>query len=718
MKNSSINYKKFIQYVQLQFEDDISLEELELLLQLKESYNKDSPESLGKSLILNRLFFSGQKISGEEFTFDQKLYTGINAWIADNHKGKSTIFKIIKFALTGTDSIKKDIKSWIDEILLEFSIGKVIYTCYIDRKGRDRGAMYRFTISDFIEFRNNQKLDAIDKETEFEFRSNTQLEEKLQEFFFEQFSFYTLKYTQKSSSKENFELNTANLSWATYFKSIYLESSNYEYLFFDNEKIGAQGRKIFEMILGLPLTYPINRLTVQRDRVLEDIGKIKLTHKTKTETTKEKKIKLLNRYEFISKELGNLKESSKITFNEKPLIEEYNNIQEKINLIRRQQRLLNETYQTEKDKQYLINKELVNLEIDKHKIEGEINKHEKQKLNIELYKQAGSFFSSLDIKICPHCETDVSDSKKTIERENHICSLCGELSTQQKVEKAELQAKIDRITEVKESHIKKLTQIEKTIAQHFETLKRLDILIAEHFSQVVSITPLDEDNKRLKEIEIEIESINKEREKQKGLIDNKDELIKEEAILKFQLEEIEKEKLDENAQAIKNLYLKRDILDYALDALEKKRIKINKDIINKLEEHILNEVHSFGLKNINKIEISNKYELIFTQNNVVENFNDLTEGEKLRVKLAFYLSLIQLDIENKLGRHPRFLIFDSPGSEEMVPKHLQGLSDILKDVNDRFKDQLQIFVGTALREFSDITEKKKILIKKEDEFIF
>ena len=96
----------------------------------------------------------------------------------------------------------------------------------------------------------------------------------------------------------------------------------------------------------------------------------------------------------------------------------------------------------------------------------------------------------------------------------------------------------------------------------------------------------------------------------------------------------------------------------------------------------------------------------------------MTEGEKLRAKLAFYLSIIQLDIEHKLGRHPRFLIFDSLGGEEMIEKHLHGLSEILKSVNERFRDELQIFVGSALREFSDITESEKAVIKNDDEFIF
>lgn len=718
MTNTDFNYEKFVKYIHEHFEAEVSFQEVDEILSLEEDYTKDNPISLGKYLVLNRLTFSGKKLSGQEFYYDQKLNKGINIWIADNHKGKSTVFKIIKFALTGKDSIKPDIRSWIYEIQLEFNIGKGTYTCYIDRTGRDKGALYSFGIERFFELQENQKLDIIEREKEFEFKTNIQFQEKIQDFFFDHFSFYTLKYTSHKSAKDDLELSTGHLSWLTYFKSIYLESKNYEYLFFDKENMGGQGRKIFEMILGLPLTYPINMLGIQRDRVLEAIGKLRLTDKSKTETTQSKKDKIEKRLVEVTTILGELRKGGKLTFDEKPLIEEYIKIQEKVNENRKQQRIVNEAYQTEKNKQVQLQEELRNLEGDKSKIEAEINKLIKQELKVELYIQAESFFSNLEIKTCPHCEVEISENKKENERESLICSLCGEKSTQQKIEESELLEKIARIKDEKEGHSKKLLQIEKNIELHQEYVEKSERSIAKYLSDIIAIPSSDSDSKRLKEIEARIEEINSERKIQKEALDKKDDLMKEEAVLKFRLEEIEKQKSSDNSEEITKLSLKKNILEHALKALEKKRIKLNKNILNKLEQLILNEVHAFGIDSIKQIEINDKYDLVLTQNEVLVSFNELNEGEKLRVKLAFYLSLIQLDIEHNLGRHPRFLIFDSPGSEEMVPKHLHGLSNILKDVNKRFKDQLQIFVGSALREFSQITDPEKTFIKEEDEFVF
>ena len=720
MSKTEIKYEEFLKYVHKKFESSVTYEDIEELLYLEEGYNKDSPTSLGKSLVLNKLLFSGTKISGEIFKFEQELHKGINVWIADNQKGKSTIFKVVKFALTGIDSIKSDIKNWINEVVLEFNIGTVTYTCYVDRSGRDRGAVYRFGATEFFDLKGNQKLDIVEKDKEFDFKSNTEFQEKMQNFFFEHFSFYTLKYTQKNSAKGSTNLNTANLSWATYFKSIYLESSNYGYLFFEQEKLGHQGKKIFEMILGLPLTYPINMLNVQHDRVLEDIGKLQLIDKAKVKTTKEKNEQLQKRSEEVNTILNELTKKVSVTYDDKPLIEEYNKIYELVNNNRKEERAATDFFQSKTLETIHAEQELKNLLTDKNKLEKEITKLTKQISNIQIYKESEIFFSNLDIKSCPHCEKNISEAKKASELQDHICGLCGEAATDEKTETSEIEEKLLVIKEEKLACEGKMPQLLGTIESQENKVKSLKKAILNSHSKILPISDVDKHISRLKEIEGELEIINASRKELSSLLDNREELIKEQAVINFQLSEIEKENensISHSPEYIR-LNLKKEILDFSIKALEEKRISLNKNILNKLEQLILNEVHAFGLSSIASIKIDDKYNLTFMQHEVAVIFNDLSEGEKLRVKLAFYLSLIQLDIEHNLGRHPRFLIFDSPGSEEMVPKDLNGLSDILKNVNDRFKDKLQIFVGSALREFSEITESKKIIIKGDEEFIF
>lgn len=718
MSSTEINKKEFINYVHAKFKSKIELDKLKEILNLEEDYNKDNPISLGKSLTLNRLIFSGEKLNGDKFTHDQLLYKGVNLWIADNMKGKSTIFKIVKYSLTGVESIKADIKNWIDEIILEFQIGKAVYTIHIDKTGRDKGALYSFGLDEFLENRDNNKLELIESKKEFDFKSKTMLEEQMEKFFFDHFSYYKLKYTHKSSVKEDTNLVTANLSWATYFKSIYLESSNYEYLFFENEKYGAQGRKIFEMILGLPLTYPINRLTVQSDGISEKIGKLNLVDQSKGEMTKAEKLKIQNEKDDIEKKLNLLNEQQNIQLDDKPLVDEYNKIKEQLNENRKKSRDIQTKREDSQAKFHIFGIEIENFKSDQKKIEDEVNRLEKQRLNLELYKETGSFFSNLEIKSCPHCDHIVTDEKKATELKNKECSLCGEVSNVQKIDQEELLTKLKKVIDEKKGHEKKYKEIDTSIAEHTKDKGNLKNSINSLSNELVKIPLEDKSIIKLNEIEDKIEELNKERRSKQTLVDERETLIKKKAVLDFRIEVVEKQKNSSKSDEIEKLTLQKEILIYALNSLKQKRISLNKNILGKLEQLILKEIHAFGLNSIKEVKINDKHDLIFTQNEVSETFNDLSEGEKLRVKLAFYLSLIQLDIEHNLGRHPRFLIFDSPGSEEMIPEHLFGLSEILKSLDKRFGDKLQIFIGSALKEFSAITEPKKSIIKGKDEFIF
>ncbi|MCI5139096.1 MAG: hypothetical protein D3922_11925, partial [Candidatus Electrothrix sp. AR1] len=99
-------------------------------------------------------------------------------------------------------------------------------------------------------------------------------------------------------------------------------------------------------------------------------------------------------------------------------------------------------------------------------------------------------------------------------------------------------------------------------------------------------------------------------------------------------------------------------------------------------------------------------------------FDDVTEGEQLRAKIAFYLSLIQLDIEFDFGRHTRFLIIDSPGKEEGDSEYLKGLTEVLKDIERRFGEQLQIFIGTAERTLTGVIKEENETVYQPGKFIF
>ncbi|MEH6945408.1 hypothetical protein, partial [Bacillus sp. JJ722] len=138
------------------------------------------------------------------------------------------------------------------------------------------------------------------------------------------------------------------------------------------------------------------------------------------------------------------------------------------------------------------------------------------------------------------------------------------------------------------------------------------------------------------------------------------------------------------------------------------RYENSKNILNYFSGIMLDELHHFGLKSITEIKIIDNFDVIYKQDGEYITFNEIAEGEQLRAKIAFYLSLVQLDIVHNFGRHTRFLIIDSPSKEEGDSQYLKGLSKTLKDIDKRYGNQLQIIIGTAERKLMNTVKNEKI----------
>lgn len=64
------------------------------------------------------------------------------------------------------------------------------------------------------------------------------------------------------------------------------------------------------------------------------------------------------------------------------------------------------------------------------------------------------------------------------------------------------------------------------------------------------------------------------------------------------------------------------------------------------------------------------------------------------------------------------LIIDSPGKEEVISKDLIGLANIFRDIEKEYENELQIIIGTALKELQESSGDEKVIIKEPGEFVF
>jgi hypothetical protein len=716
---TDIDYKKFLDFVHDRFKDSLSLDDVEKILSLEEDYNKDNPKSSGKALHLDRLVFTGIKHNGVVIAYDQEFFNGFYVWIADNQRGKSSIFKIIKYVLTGDNGVKPDVRSWLKEVFLEFSIGTEKFTVYLDKQSRvSSGGLYRTTYQDLLCQKVEDRISAREDLIVMEFKGDAMFSAEMEKFFFEHFSYYTLHYTKKNSRKDEFTLETANLTWNTYFKTIYLDSGSHGKLFFTEESIGQQGKKIFEMILGLPLTFPLNRLSYQLDLENESLGLLRLGNNQEIKKNQADRLQIEEDLTKNSADLAAFSTLETDISDTTALIKEQIFLQDQINKKLKSSNASNKAYQNvlnQRDAKQRLVQEYIE---QKSELEAEILKSSKYLLNMQTYQAAGSFFTDLEVLACPHCEKSVSMEKIEKEQTDHDCRLCGEKSTVQKVDDQDLVLKIEIMEADKSAYESSLRKLNLNIDTEKNTLEDLQQRFENAYAGVIAIGSVETEQSRLEEIEILIAENQKKRtavqDKEKQL----QKLREDRAILLYRQQTslgLEKASAED---AIEKLYLKISLIKFAIESLQKKRKQLNVNILDKLEGLILNEIQTFGLKNITAVEINEKYDLVLIQNGQTVNFGELTESERLRVKFAFYLSIIQLDIEFKLGRHPRFLIFDSPGSEEISKANLDGLSSIFTQVNQRFGNELQVFLGTTLQEFQTVADQDHTFISTGDELLF
>ena len=667
--------------------NELSIGDFELieLLHLHDDH-LDFPIATGKKIILEELKITGVKNDGNRIDFVQKFNSGINMIIADNLKGKSSIFKAVKFALTGRDSLKPDVSSWIKTIILCFSISDKRYTICIDKSAsRMSGALYS-TVIDQVSSTYNENIL-------FESKTKKDYESQIQKFFFNQFSYYPLSWTQKASAKDSIELNQSNASWSTYFKSIYLESKD------TNSFYGNQGSKTFQVLLGLKYTKIINKLMIDRDFIQNSLAKIDANNISLNEGED-----LSSEFAEIEAGLDDIRKNANY-IRLRALREAQDGLFVQINDSSKTFNANNNHHYKlliELDKKQTTYDELVR---EKDALEREITKLIRKINDINEYLESGHFFSNLTIKMCPSCNHEIEMLPISDE---HQCLLCHKPVSSELENKEQFSERLRQLDVAKLTLENKINEVAGKISVFNKDINNIK-------DEKIRVEN-DIKNNNYSELSQKAEDIAEQLDKLNDTLtytkDKENDLIARKAVLEYRFK-MRNTGDGENVDSIKDTF---NILEKSIDYFINKRFNECQPILRDLESLMLNEIHIFGLPSISAIHIDKYFNIEYTQNETRIKFEDIAEGEQLRVKLSFYLSLIQLDIQKNYGKHTRLLIIDSPAKEEGDNKYLAGLKTVLEDIETRYSDKLQILIGTAERSLVNVVKNQKIY--RADEYVF
>ncbi|GIL25321.1 hypothetical protein [Actinocatenispora comari] len=128
-------------------------------------------------------------------------------------------------------------------------------------------------------------------------------------------------------------------------------------------------------------------------------------------------------------------------------------------------------------------------------------------------------------------------------------------------------------------------------------------------------------------------------------------------------------------------------------------------------------VVNFGADSLSNIRLDGAANMTLRQNGDPSTYGAVSSGEQLRLKIATVIALIKHGYAERIGRHPGFLLLDSPAAEEMPDGDLATMVSALLDVAK--EAPMQIIVATrSTGPLADLLPEENRLIADGDDFVW
>jgi hypothetical protein len=616
-------------------------------------------------LVVRRLRFRGTKrLSGQkpsDINYDREFAPGVNViLIEDNLVGKSSILKTIKFALTGDDEdYDADVREWIREIWLEFTLDEREYTILLARRDDGLHGM-------LVPGRKACPIEEVppaESALGFYHKGTEEIQAGLRDFFVHEFCLASLGWTQAHRSGDG-RSSECWASWRTFFQALRIPDDNHAYLLCRPDPgVGNQEQLLFSAFLGLHLIEPLNKLSMEAS----SIRKSAAAKAEGAEKVAERRGELRRQRRDLQAELDALDDD----------------LQRRLAVLLGGDLSLQiveaEGERATRDAEVrLLQEQLQNLTTQMRQQRANARRLREQiDLSCEL--------SGIEVRLCPHCTQAIDPAAAEREKSVHRCRLCDKQVPQAPEEEAEV---LEAAAVQCEERAAALQAAYEEVSEQIVEARRLADVARRRAEAArrgptggVTADTLRQDNERRGELNRRIGAIDQELstlalpgvpgagdpETRAKIIEKVQEVLKAEAELKNAAIQL---RLNELAQPVISALRASEISGITCSPMGVVRLtKSGKPI-------------SFG-----KI---------------------MNPGERFRAKLALFLAMMQLGCEAGLGRHPGFLFIDQLGTAEMVPVDLRASAAALKRIDEDFGEKVQIICCTARPEFREAAAQEKI----------
>jgi hypothetical protein len=642
------------------------LEDIKLKEALQRIPNRDS--STSASFRIRRIDIRGTKWpendTAAEFVYRRDLYTGINAWIAENSCGKSTILKAILWAITGIrPNIKQDMLLWMNSIAVEVEIENEIYTIRYAPRSQEPsvvGEIFK-TDLDTVLAGKDQDSDRVDA-----FSGTKEMANSISKLFEDKTKFYPLQMAKKTNNI--FNLAEGSVNWNTYAQALFIGADEYSDFLFPRKDFSPKERqRTLWMLMGLSLSDVLSSLQLERDK-----AKNHLDFEKKRVETNAKGIK--DRIQAVEKELSDLEKKIAQIDGETSIFVDPIYVEQIRKLVAAADAEVIRLSNVEQD-----------LVLEENETQSEINGLKRIVQEIKEGIEFKVFLSGLEVDRCPHCENPVPTIKVEDEIKSGQCRVCH--STLQPLSAVNSQEMLLREYEEK---LEKAKSEQKRLSKDTKKIH----------------TQLLEAQNRAGEYKMEFNDLS--RQERDGFSRELRSLLEMKGHYLGQLAYLKELTTESQAQHLKDITDKYLVLSEATKLLHANIDRKHDDILAKLNSLTTELAQSFGVQNITQISLRDQSEMYVVQSGKNDYYPKMDSGEQLRIKIAFHLAMILLRVELGMGNHPPILIIDAPGAAEMTEKYLAAILNGFAAIESKYAEQVQVLIATTHKEISRICKAEKV----------
>lgn len=116
-------------------------------------------------------------------------------------------------------------------------------------------------------------------------------------------------------------------------------------------------------------------------------------------------------------------------------------------------------------------------------------------------------------------------------------------------------------------------------------------------------------------------------------------------------------------------------------------------LLEAVSSHLVELGKRLGFRELEQATFKGNGHLPVVKGGEPANFGQLTDGEKLRMKIAIVIALLRVGNDARVGRHPGLLIIDSPASEEMDANDVRQMLSELTQIGEEVG--LQVITSSA-----------------------